>query len=96
MSLDRAVAVQLDFESSGDALTLVCSNLAGEEQLRLNVQGSDLVWETHKDLAIELKTSLQSLRVVMPDGQLLAKVCHANPGATISDVTQSCKRRRLT
>eukprot|EP00438_Fugacium_kawagutii_P025692 Skav203439 [mRNA] locus=scaffold1836:287214:287858:- [translate_table: standard] len=91
MPLDRAVAVQLDFDSSGDAIVLVCSNLAGEEKLRFNVRGSDLAWETHKRLAVELNANLQSLRVVMPDGQLLAKVCHADPGATVAAVIDSCK-----
>eukprot|EP00438_Fugacium_kawagutii_P018618 Skav221477 [mRNA] locus=scaffold2365:24844:25497:- [translate_table: standard] len=61
MSLERALAVQLHFDSSGGAFTLVCSSLAGEEQVRLNVQGSDLAWETRKQLAVELKTSLQSV-----------------------------------
>eukprot|EP00438_Fugacium_kawagutii_P019760 Skav207142 [mRNA] locus=scaffold2681:133303:133593:- [translate_table: standard] len=96
MPRSRAIVVQLDLDCGADAFTIICSNLAGEEQLHLNVRGSVLAWEIHKRLAVELNTNLQSLRVVLPDGQLLAKVCHANPGATVASVTQICKRRHLT
>eukprot|EP00438_Fugacium_kawagutii_P032406 Skav234909 [mRNA] locus=scaffold840:818176:819776:+ [translate_table: standard] len=82
LSVDTTLAVQLEVEYSDDAFTLVCSSLAGEERLRLNAFGSELAWEAHKRIAFALKIGLQSLQVVLPDGQLLAKVCHANPGVT--------------
>ena len=37
----RHQALQLEFVSEGDAVTLICSTLAGEEWLRLTVEGVD-------------------------------------------------------
>jgi hypothetical protein len=91
----RDLALQLDFVHKDDAAMLICSTLAGEERLRLTARGVDSAWETHKSIARELKMNLWNLHLVLPDGQLLAKVCRANPGASVADLTQSTKRRRV-
>ena len=75
---------------------LTFSGLTGDEILRLNASPSDPAWKTHKRIAHELEVPLQSLRVVLPDGQLLASACRANPGAGLADVVETHKRRRLT
>lgn len=78
-----------------------CSGLTGEELLRLKVLPSDPAWEMHKRIARELQVILQSLRVVLPDGQLLAEFCRAHPQATIATIEELVppafghKRRRL-
>ena len=64
--------------------------------MHLNASPSEPAWNTHKRVASELKVPLQSLRVVLPDGQLLASACRANPGAGLADVVETHKRRRLT
>lgn len=95
MPLGGDRVLQLDFIS--DTLTLICSNMTGKEVLRLNVRGSDLLWETHKRIARAMKVNLQCLRVVLPNGDLLANFCRANLMATVDTVTDGDrKRRRLT
>ena len=89
------LALQLEFEGGADAVTLICSTLAGGERFRLTVEGVDSAWETHKRIASEMNVNLPNLHAVLPDGQLLAKVCRANPGASVADLTQSTKRRRV-
>jgi hypothetical protein len=69
-----------------DKNMLTGSNLAGHEMLRLSTSGSDLAWHTQKRIAHELLVNLRSLRVVLPDGRLLASVQSDNPLATISDL----------
>ena len=66
-----------------DAVTVICANLAGDEVVRLPAFRSDLALNTLKLIAHELKVHFQSLRVVLPDGQLLASLCGAHPQATI-------------
>eukprot|EP00435_Cladocopium_sp_Y103_P002855 s333_g1.t1 len=63
----------------------MCSTLAAEERLRLTAQGVDSAWETHKRIAREMNVNLPNLQLVLPDGQLLAKVCRANPGASVAE-----------
>ena len=55
------LVVQADFVCEGDAVKLICSNLAGEETLRLDACRSDLLWDTYKRITHELKVNLQSL-----------------------------------
>lgn len=43
-------------------------------------------WIRILPIARDLKRNLQSLRVVLPDGQLLASICSANPLAMLVDV----------
>jgi hypothetical protein len=86
--------VQLDFASEDDTLLLICSDLAGKEVLRLNAAGSDLCCETHKRIAREMKINLQRVRIVLPDGQLLASFCRKNPEVTMADAAKHCERFR--
>eukprot|EP00438_Fugacium_kawagutii_P027414 Skav212003 [mRNA] locus=scaffold304:157332:157943:+ [translate_table: standard] len=74
--------LQLEFLDA----TVLCSNLAGEEVLRIAAEGADSLWDLQKRIAHELKVSLPDLRLVLPDGQLLAPFCQANPAATVADV----------
>ena len=69
-----------------DAVAVTCWDLAGHEVLHLRVRGSDLASDVHLRVVSNFKVIPQSLRVVLPDGQLLASTCRANPLATIADV----------
>ena len=89
ISCGRDLALQVEFVRKDDAVTLICSTLAGEERFRSTAQGVDSVWETHKRIAREVNVNLPNLQLVLPDGQLLAKVCRANPGASVAEVAQS-------
>ena len=85
--------MQLDFASEDDTLLLICSDLAGKEVPRLNAAGSDLCWESHKRIAREMKINLQRVRIVLPDGKLLAS-CRKNPEVTMADAAKHCERFR--
>jgi len=78
-----------------DAVALICSTLAGEEKLTLTAHGPDPVWDLHKRIARELNVDLQSLRVVLFDGQLLAKTCQANPVAKVADLNSQVQASHL-
>ena len=92
------LVLQLEVALAGDDVTLICSDLAGKEVLRLDAAGSDLCWESHKRIAREMKIDLQRVRIVLPDGQLFAHFCRANPGATMATIAElgGSKRQRLT
>ena len=96
VSVGRNLVLQLDCSCQADAMLLTFSGLTGEEVMHLNASPSDPAWNTQKRIARELKVPLQSLRVVLPDGQLLAAACRANPGASLADVIETRKRRCLT
>ena len=96
LTCGRDLGLQLEFLREDDAVALICLTLAGEERLRATTQGIDAAWETHKRIAREMGVNLPNLQLILPDGQLLAKVCHTNPGASVAAVTQSLQRRRLT
>lgn len=81
--------LQLDCVSKGDAVKVRCSDLAGEEKLRLKAHRSDLALNLQKYIACKLSVNLQSLQLIGPDGQLLASLCRANPKAKIGEVTRS-------
>ena len=85
--LASSMLVQLDFVCECDGLVLICSNLLGEEKNRVKAKPDDLAWDTHRCIAREMKAPLQSLQLILPDGQLLAKVCRASPSATVADVS---------
>jgi len=89
------LALQLEIVGENDEATLKGSTLAGEERFCLTARSVDSAWETHQRIARELNVSLQNLQLVLPDGQLLAKFCRANPGASLADATPCRKRRRL-
>eukprot|EP00435_Cladocopium_sp_Y103_P018389 s947_g4.t1 len=84
-SLGRDLVLQLDCVHQDDTMLLTFSGLSGDKVMRLNARPSDPAWDTQKRIARELRVPLQSLRVVLPDGQLLAAVCHAKPGASLAD-----------
>ena len=88
------LAVQLELVGEDDAITLTCSTLAGEERFRLTAQGIDSAWEIHKRIARDLNVNLASLHLMLPDGQLLARICRANPGAAVAEVSQSTQNPR--
>ena len=69
-----------------DQAVLTCWDLAGHAVFRLSANESDLAWDTHKRIANDLGVSLPNLRVLLPDGQLLASLCEAIPFATIADL----------
>ena len=96
VSVGRNLVLQLDCSCQADAMLLTFSGLTGEEVMHLNASPSDPAWNTQKRIAHELKVPLQSLRVVLPDGQLLAAACRANPGASLADVIETRKLRCLT
>ena len=91
MACGRDIALQLEVvvPTVGEAVTLICSTLAEEESFRFTPQRDDSAWETHKSIARELKMHLPNLQLVLPDVQLLAKVCRTNPAASLAEVTQS-------
>ena len=89
------LVLQLECARQDDAMLLTCSGLTGIETIRLNASPSDPAWNTQKRIARELQVPLQSLRVVLPDGQLLAAVCQAKPGASLADVSEARKLRCL-
>ena len=64
----RDLALQLELVGAGDAVTLICSTLAGEERFRLTARGTDSAWETHKRIARELNVNLSNLQLILPDG----------------------------
>ena len=91
MTFCRDLALQLEVLAKDDADTLILtgSTLVGEERFHLTARGSDPAWETHKRIARELKMHLPKFHLVLPDGQLLAKVCRTNPGASVAQLSQS-------
>ena len=96
VSVGGNLVLQLDYVHQDDTMLFTFSGLTGDEVMRLNVSPSDPAWNIHKRIAHELKIPLQSLRVVLSDGQLLAAACRENPGASLADVTETGKRGRLT
>ena len=80
--------MQLTLVSENDTVLLTCASLAGEEKLRFNAAGSESAWKIQKRIAGELRINLRNLQLILPDGQLLAKVCCANPDTMLADVTE--------
>ena len=74
----RARAFQVTFDCTDEGVILTCWTLAGQKVLPLTTSLSDLAWYSHRRIAQELKVSLQSLRLILPDGQLFASICRAN------------------
>ena len=85
----RDRVLQLDFVSDENEVILTCLDLAGQEVLRLKAQGSDLALDAKKRIAEKLHISLQSLQLVLPDGELLATVCKATPLVTVAELCKS-------
>ena len=89
---DKGVRVlQLVFTRDTGALVLTCHTLAGQEVLLLKPPGVELASALCKRIAGHLTENIeshQSLRLVLPDGQLLSEVCRANPAMTVEDLSQ--------
>eukprot|EP00435_Cladocopium_sp_Y103_P018188 s2182_g4.t1 len=83
--LDKSMVLQLDCVSKGDAVKFKCSDLAGEEKLRVKAHRRDLAFNLQKYVACKLSVNLQSLQLIGPDGQLLTSLCRANPRAKIQE-----------
>ena len=81
-------ALQLEFVHDGDSVTLVCTNLAGNEAIRVSTRRSDMALNACKLIAHELDVNIQDLELVLPDGQLLVAICLAHPHATVADVSE--------
>ena len=91
--LGKDRVVQVDFLLEGDTdVILTCVGLDGLEVLRLKAQRSDRAVDVCSHVARELNTNAQSLRLVLPDGSLLASISKANPLSTLSDVISTCDR----
>ena len=85
--LGRDRVVQVDFLLEGDGgVILTCAGLDGLEVLRLKAQTSDRTVDVCSRVARELNTTVQNLRMVLPDARLLTAISKANPSATLSDV----------
>ena len=80
--------LQLSFAFQDDAVILIFSSLSGNEVLRLNAHRFDLAHEICQRIARELNVELLSLRVVLPNGHLVASACSANSRATIASLSQ--------
>ena len=89
VSVGQNLVLQLECARQDDAMLLTCSGLTGQETIRFFASPSDPAWNTQKHIAREMQVPLQSLRVVLPDGQLLAAVCQAKPGASLADVSEA-------
>ena len=85
--LGKDRVVQVDFLLEGDGgVILTCVGLDGLEVLRLKAQTSDRTVDVCSRVARELDTTVQNLRMVLPDARLLTAISKANPFATLSDV----------
>ena len=87
----RNFVLQLQVVCQDDLATLMCSTLAGEEQLCLKVPLSDPAWDLHRLIASKLTANRQRLRLVLPHGQMLADFCRAHPAATAGDLFNPSK-----
>lgn len=88
--LSGDLVLQLDFvhEDDDDGIMLICSSMAGKEEMRLTAQSSDLARDTLKSIARDLNVPSQSFRLVLPNGQLLASICRSNPKLTLADAAE--------
>lgn len=82
-------------DDADEAVILIGLALDGHEVVRLNVQKSDSAGDICKCVEHEwysLQTQVLSrgkvLKMVLPDGNLFASTCQANPSAKLSDVIQ--------
>ena len=66
----RDLALQLEFVTEQDAITLICLTLSGEKRFCLIAQGVDSAWETHKKMARESKMNLPNLQLILPNVQI--------------------------
>ena len=92
LMLQRDHVVQLDFAYKDTAVILTCTRLDGHEIRHFKVQASDQsanVWRrVAREMAVELRSMPQSVKMILPDGQLFASICRADPFAQLSDVVR--------
>lgn len=69
-----------------DFVDLICFALDGSEALRLAMLMSDLALDVIVKVADGIATSPSNLRILLPDGRLMATVCEDNPQSKLSDV----------
>ena len=81
------LVLQANFVQEDQTVTLICSTLAGKEVVRSHPEESDLVWETRKRLASELKVYLQNLKVLLTDS------CWPQ-SADVADLNGTDRKRR--
>ena len=74
VSAGCCLTVLLRSDGTAGAFVVTCSSLAGHEILCFAASGSDLAVDTHRQIAQKLDESLHSVRVVLPDGQLLPSI----------------------
>ena len=86
--VNRDLILQLDFLHKDDGILLRCSNLGGQEEVCFALLGSEVALDLHKRIARQLRVSLASLRLVMPNGELLSSICSANPLVTVAEVSE--------
>lgn len=87
MPLRSNMVLQLDFLWEASLVWLTCSNVGGQQMLRVAMLGSDLLSAAHTRIAHELRVNLHSLQLILPAGELLSSAYHANALATLADAT---------
>ncbi len=99
LMLQRDHVVQLDFAYKDTAVILTCTRLDGHEIRHFKVQANDQsasVWRrVAREMGVELSTMPQSVKMVLPDGQLFASICRAEPFAQLSDVVRIRHEKRV-
>ena len=80
--------LQLVLTRDADSMVLTCYTLAGHEVLLLKPLGSELASDLQRQIAEQLNEKLQNLHLVLPDGQLLTKICSAHPAITVADLSE--------
>lgn len=91
MPFSKDHVLQLDILHQDDAVVVMCSNLAGQEVLRLNEPKAVLASEIQKRIAYQLKINVKNIRLALPDGQLLATLCKRHPAAKVEDLSELSK-----
>ena len=97
--LQRDHVVQLDFAYKDTAVILTCTRLDGHEIRHFKVQANDQlakVWgRVAREMGVELRTMPQSVKMILPDGQLFASICRAGPFARLPDVVRIRHEKRV-
>ena len=86
---DLVLQVDMEFQTDEDLVILTCFGLDGREVLCLKAKKSDTAVSTFKQMARELSSSVQNLRLILPNGQLFTSIWRTNPFATLSDVQKA-------
>ena len=82
----KTKVLQLSFtRDTGAEMLLTCCALSGESVLQKPIAKSEKLLELHQGIAKDVKEQLQNLALVL-DGQLVTKICQANPGITVADL----------